>query len=108
MDFQIEANKDFEKGESQANPVLLEPIRSLRILAPEHFLGAINSDLTSKRAGVLGMSQEGGNAAIEAQAPLAELLRSAIDLRSITQGRGTFAMQYNHHEEVPQHIAQRI
>jgi elongation factor G len=108
MAFQIAANQAFKKGAGQASPVLLEPVMTAKITAPEQFMGAISSDLNGKRARVLGMSQEGGNAIIEAQVPLSEMLRYAIDLRSITQGRGTFSMEFSHDEEVPQHLAQRI
>jgi len=81
---------------------------SLTITAPEHFLGAISADLNGKRARVQGMNHAGGNAIIEATAPLAEMLRYAIDLRSITQGRGSFVMTYSHDEEVPAHLAGKI
>ncbi|MBI4498996.1 MAG: elongation factor G [Chloroflexi bacterium] len=108
MSFQIAGNQAFKKGAGQAHPVLLEPVMNVRITAPDQFMGAISSDLNGKRARVLGMTQEGGAAVVEAQVPLAEMLRYAIDLRSITQGRGSFTMEYSHDEEVPQHLAQRI
>lgn len=108
MAFQIASAQAFKKGAQSAHPVLLEPVMDVVITAPEQFMGAITSDLNSKRARVLGMGSQGGNAVIEAQAPLAEMLRYAIDLRSITQGRGTFTMKYSHDEEVPQHLASKI
>lgn len=108
MAFQIASSQAFKKGAQSANPVLLEPVMDVTITAPEQFMGAITSDLNSRRARVLGMGSQGGNAVVEAQAPLAEMLRYAIELRSITQGRGTFSMTYSHDEEVPQHLAQKI
>ncbi|MCX6023592.1 MAG: elongation factor G, partial [Chloroflexi bacterium] len=108
MAFQIAANQAFKKGAQLAHPVLLEPIMDITITAPEQFLGAISADLNGKRARVQGMNSIAGNAVIEAQTPLAEMLRYAIDLRSITQGRGTFVMTYSHDEEVPQHLAAKI
>jgi elongation factor G len=88
--------------------VLLEPIVEMSITVPESYTGDIMSDLNSKRAKVMGMAPESGNSVIEAQAPLAEVLRYATDLRSITQGRGSYRVQFSHYEEVPAHIAQRI
>jgi len=81
----------------------------MRIRVPDTNTGDIMSDLNGKRAKVHGMSpDEAGAAVIEAEAPLAEVLRYATDLRSITQGRGTFEMEFGHYEEVPSHIAQRV
>jgi elongation factor G len=70
--------------------------------------GDIISDLNTKRARVLGMNPEGEYNTIEAQAPLAEVQRYAIDLRSMTQGRGTYSMKFSHYEEVPAHVTQKI
>lgn len=108
MAFKIAGLQAFKKGISQGQPVLLEPIMNMTIVVPDTFTGAIISDLNSKRARVLGMNPEGETNVIKAQAPLAEVLRYAIDLRSITQGRGTFTMEFSHYEEVPQSIAQKI
>jgi elongation factor G len=108
MSFKIAASMALKNGVQQANPVLLEPIMSLTVYAPEQYMGDIIGDLTSKRARVIGMDQAGGMATIQALAPLAEVQRYATDLRSITQGRGTFTMRFDHYEEVPPHIAQTI
>ena len=108
MSFKIAGSHALRKGLSQGQPVLLEPIMNMRITVPEGFTGDVIGDLNSKRARVLGMSPEEGLNVIEAQAPLAEVIRYAIDLRSITQGRGSYQMEFSHYEEVPAHIAQKI
>ena len=81
---------------------------NVQITIPDAFTGDIMSDLNGKRAKVLGMSPGDGINIIDAQVPLAEMLRYAIDLRSITQGRGSYTMEFSHYEEVPAHLAQRI
>ena len=106
--FKIAAAQALKKGLSQGQPVLLEPIMNITITVPDTYTGDIASDLNTKRGRVLGMNPGGGVNIIEAQAPYAELLRYAIDLRSITQGRGHFAMEFNHYEEVPAHLSQKI
>ncbi len=108
MSFKIAGSHATRKGLSQGQPVLLEPIVTMKITVPESFTGDIIGGLNSKRAKVLGMHPQGGWNVIEAQAPLAEVQRYAIDLRSITQGRGSFQMEFSHYEQVPAHIAQRI
>jgi elongation factor G len=106
--FKIAGAAALKKGAQDTSPVLLEPIVNLTITVPEANTGDIMSDLNGKRAKVLGMTPEGSNNVIEAQAPLAEVLRYATDLRSITQGRGSYRVQFSHYEEVPAHVAQRI
>ncbi len=106
--FKIAGNHAVRKGLSQAQPVLLEPVMDMKITVPEGYIGDIISDLNGKRAKVLGMNPQGGLNVIEAKAPLAEVQRYAIDIRAMTQGRGSFQMELSHYEEVPAHIAQRI
>jgi elongation factor G len=108
MSFKIAAAQAFKKGLLQGQPVLLEPIVNMTIVVPDSFTGDIISDLNSKRARVLGMTPQGSTNVIQAQAPLAEIQRYAIALRSITQGRGTFSTEFSHYEEVPAQIAQKI
>jgi len=108
ISFKIAAAHAFRKGVSEGQPVLLEPIVNVQITIPDGFTGDVMSDLNGKRAKVLGMTPGDGINVIDAQAPLAEMLRYAIDLRSITQGRGAYTMEFSHYEEVPQHITQRI
>jgi elongation factor G len=106
--FKIAGAQALKKGLSQGQPVLLEPIMNLTITVPEMYTGDIASDLNTKRGRVLGMNPSDGINVIQAQAPYAELLRYAIDLRSMTQGRGSFAMEFDHYEEVPAHTSQKI
>jgi elongation factor G len=108
MSFKIAGAQAFKKGLSQGQPVLLEPVMNMTITIPDSFTGDIIGDINTKRARVIGMNPEGGLNVIQAQAPLAEILRYAIDLRSITQGRGTFTTEFSHYEEVPAPIAQKI
>ncbi|MFC1978938.1 elongation factor G [Chloroflexota bacterium] len=108
MSFKIAGLQAFRKGVAEANPVLLEPIMTMAVTVPDSFMGDVMSDLNTKRAKVMGMNPEDGMTTIEAQAPLSEVLRYATDLRSITQGRGTFTMEMSHYEEVPAHLAQKI
>jgi elongation factor G len=106
--FKIAAAQALKKGLSQGQPVLLEPIMNLTITVPEMYTGDIASDLNTKRGRVLGMSPSDGINVIQAQAPYTELLRYAIDVRSMTQGRGSFIMEFDHYEEVPVHLSQKI
>ena len=108
ISFKIAASQALKKGLSQGQPVLLEPIMRLQVVVPEAFIGDIIGDLNTKRARVLGMNPQDGNQLIEAQIPLAEVLRYAIDLRSMTQGRGTYKLDYSHYEEVPPHVVEKI
>ncbi|MCJ7669350.1 MAG: elongation factor G [Dehalococcoidia bacterium] len=106
--FKIAGAQALKKGLSQGQPVLVEPIMNLTITVPEMYTGDITSDLNTKRGRVLGMNPANGINVIEAQAPYAELLRYALNLRSLTQGRGSFVMGFDHYEEVPAHLSQKI
>ena len=98
----------FKKGFMEASPVLLEPIMNVEVRVPEAYMGDIIGDLNKKRGRILGMDPENGYQIIRAQAPQAELFRYATDLRSITQGRGSFTMTFDHYEEVPANIAEQV
>jgi len=106
--FKIAGAQALKKGLSQGNPVLLEPIMNVKVTVPGDLTGDIIGDLNTKRARVGGMYPEGDNNIIEAQVPLAEILRYAIDLKSMTQGRATYTMEPSHYEEVPAHVAQKV
>jgi elongation factor G len=106
--FKIAGAGALKKGMAEGQPVLLEPIMNIKITVPEDLTGDIIGDLNTKRARVQGMSPGGGVNIIEAQVPLAEILRYAIDLKSITQGRGSYKATFSHYEEVPAHVAQKI
>ena len=106
--FKIAGSHALRKGVPQAQPVLLEPIMNVKITVPEAFTGDVMGDLNGKRAHISGMNPQDGINVIEAQAPLSEMLRYSIGLRSMTQGRGNYTVEFSHYEEVPAHIAQKI
>jgi elongation factor G len=106
--FQIAGREVFKKTFMQAGPVLLEPIMDVRITVPEEYMGDIMSDLNTRRGRVQGMEQTRGKGIITAQVPMAEMQRYAIDLRSMTQGRGIYTMKLSHYEPVPAHIAEQV
>jgi elongation factor G len=106
--FEIAGMQAVKQGVQQAKPVLLEPIMRIEVRVPESFTGDVISDLNSKRAKVHGMTPEDGETVISAEAPQAEIQRYATDLRSLTQGRGSFTTEFDHYEEVPAHIAQKV
>ncbi|MGB9867449.1 MAG: elongation factor G [Bacillota bacterium] len=108
MAFKIASSMAFKKGCLEANPVLLEPIMSVEVIVPEAFMGDVMGDLNKKRGRILGMETRGNSQVIRALVPLAEMRRYAIDLRSITQGRGIYSMKFDHYEEVPQNVAEVI
>ncbi|MEG1311043.1 MAG: elongation factor G [Peptostreptococcaceae bacterium] len=109
MAFKLAASAAFKKGMEQAQPVLLEPIMKLKITIPEEYMGDIMGDINKRRGKILGMAPDDrGKQVIYAQAPQAETFKYAIDLRSMTQGRGYFEMELEKYEEVPFQIAQKI
>jgi elongation factor G len=108
MAFKIAGSMGFKKGVIQADPVLLEPIMTMEITVPEDTMGDVIGDLNARRGRVLGMDGVGNTKVIRAQVPMAEVLRYASNLRSMTGGRGNFTMEFSHYEEVPPHLAERI
>jgi elongation factor G len=92
----------------QAKPCLLEPIMNVEITVPENYAGDIMGNLNGRRGRVQGMDPKGGSTSIKAQVPLAEMLSYASDLTSMTQGRGTYAMEFDHYDIVPQPITDKI
>lgn len=109
MAFKIASAMALRKGVLQAKPVLLEPIYAVEVVVPESYMGDVIGDLNTKRGRIQGMEPIGGGLGrVKAQVPLAEMFRYSIDLRSITQGRGTFDMNFSHYEDVPARIAESI
>jgi elongation factor G len=108
MAFQIAGSLAIRKAALDANPVLLEPIQDVEIRIPERFLGDVMSDLNTKRGKIAGTEPGNGWQIVRAQVPEAEMLRFALDLRSITQGRGFFTMKFDHYEEMPSHLAKSL
>jgi elongation factor G len=106
--FKIAGAQAFKKGIAEGRPILLEPIMNLKVTVPSDLTGEIIGDLNTKRARVMGMNPEGDMNVIEAQVPLSEIQRYSIDLKSMTQGRATYTMEFDHNEEVPAQITQKI
>lgn len=109
MAFKVASVMALRKGALQAKPALLEPIYDVQINVPASFMGDVIADLNGKRGRIQGMEPiEGGQGVIKAQVPMSEMFKYAIDLRSITQGRGRFDVNFSHYDEVPQRIADII
>jgi elongation factor G len=109
VSFEIAGSHALSDGIRQANPTLLEPVMLARITVPESDTGDIMGDLNGKRARILGMlPNDDGTTTVEAEVPQAEMLRYATDLRSQTQGRGTFTIEFDHYDEVPVHLIPRV
>ena len=107
--FEIAGSHALSKGIKEAGSVLLEPIMQARITVPDAYAGDVIGDLNSKRARILGMTPQGdGTTLLEVEVPQAEMLRYGTDLRSQTQGRGSFSIEFDHYAEVPQHRVERI
>ncbi len=108
MAFKIAASMAFKEGCKQAKSVILEPIMKVEITVPEEYMGDVIGDVNSRRGRLEGMEPEGGNQVIRAFIPLSEMFGYATDLRSKTQGRGTYSMEPSHYEEVPKSILDTI
>ena len=106
--FKTAGSIGFKAAMQEARPVLLEPIMNVDVTVPDEFTGDVMSDLNTRRARVQGMNPLGGSTVISAQVPQAEMLKYATELRSLTQGRGSYTMSFSHYEEVPAHIGQQI
>jgi len=108
MAFKIAGSMGFKAGAAKAGPVLLEPIMDVEVVTPEAFMGDVIGDLNSRRGKIQGMNPRAGAQVITAQVPLADMFGYATDLRSKTQGRATYTMQFGHYAQVPNNIAETI
>ncbi|MFN8026455.1 MAG: elongation factor G [Acidimicrobiia bacterium] len=108
MAFKIAGSMAFKKAAKAANPVLLEPIMAVEVVTPEDYMGDVIGDLSSRRGRVEGMEQRGNAHVVRAQVPLGEMFGYATDLRSRTQGRATYTMQFDSYQQVPAAIAEEI
>ncbi|WP_199248022.1 elongation factor G [[Phormidium] sp. ETS-05] len=108
MAFKIAGSMAIKEGVMKASPVLLEPMMKVEVEVPENFLGDVMGDLNSRRGQIEGMGSEQGIAKVKAKVPLAEMFGYATDIRSKTQGRGIFTMEFSHYEEVPRNVAETI
>jgi elongation factor G len=108
MAFKIAASMCFKRAVQEASPTLLEPIMKLEVTVPEENMGDVMGDLNGRRGRVLGMDSQGRYQIIMAQAPMAEVLKYALDLNAMTAGRGSFQMELSHYEEVPAQLAEKV
>ena len=108
MAFKIAGSMAFKEGVSKADPVLLEPVMKVEIEVPDQYLGDVMGDVSRRRGNLSGTSMKGTSQIIRADIPLSEMFGYATDLRSNTQGRGTFSMELSHYAEVPRNVAEKI
>ncbi len=108
MAFKIAGSMGFKEGARQAHPILLEPLMSIEILTPEEFMGQVVADLTSRRGKTTRVEYRGGTNVIVGDVPLANMFGYATDLRSLTQGRATFTLQFSHYSPVPASVSEEI
>ena len=106
--FEIAARAAFREGIPKCSPKLLEPIMKVEVVTPEEYMGDVIGDLNSRRGQVTGMDQRANARVIMAKVPLANMFGYVNTLRSMSQGRGQFTMQFDHYEQVPQHVADEI
>ena len=108
MSFEIAGNQALRKGVADASPILLEPIMKLTVNAPDAYTGEVMSDLNTKRARILGVTPQDGYTEIIAEVPKAEVQRYSQDLRSVSQGRGNYQLEFDHYEPVPPNLEPRV
>ena len=108
MAFKITGSMAFKDGVKKCNPVLLEPMMKVEVEVPEDYLGSVIGDLSSRRGQVEGQSIDDGQSKVQSKVPLAEMFGYATQLRSMTQGRGIFSMEFSHYEEIPRNVAEAI
>ncbi|MGH2696838.1 MAG: elongation factor G, partial [Actinomycetota bacterium] len=106
--FKVAGQIALREASKRADPVLLEPVMQIEVVTPEEYMGDVIADLTSRRGKVERMEQRGGSQSIRVLVPLAEMFGYATDLRSRTQGRATYTMQFHSYQEVPSNIAKEI
>jgi elongation factor G len=109
MAFKVAAAHAIQQGVREAKPCLLEPVTEIEVEVPDDFMGDVTGDLNSRRGRILGMEPSGpGKQTVRASVPEAEVLRYSTDLRSMTQGRGTYTIKFSHYDEVPDHVAKEL
>ena len=108
MAFKLAASMCFKEGARKANPIILEPIMKVEVEVPEEFMGDVIGDLNRRRGQINAMDERAGNKIVDAFVPLSEMFGYSTDLRSSTQGRATYSMEFDHYEEVPKNVAEEI
>ncbi|MBI3957858.1 MAG: elongation factor G, partial [Chloroflexi bacterium] len=106
--FQTAGREGFKQAMREAKPALLEPIYNIQVTVPDEYMGDVMGDLNTRRGRVQGMEQRGNRTIVRAQVPLAEILRYGTDLRSMTQGRGIYSIEFDHYDPVPSHLNDAI
>ncbi|MDD3592088.1 MAG: elongation factor G [Sulfurovum sp.] len=108
MAFKLAGSMGFREGAKMANPVILEPLMKVEVEVPEEYMGDVIGDVSKRRGQVNGMDDRAGNKIVNAFVPLSEMFGYSTDLRSMTQGRATYSMEFDHYEEVPTNVAKEI
>jgi elongation factor G len=108
MSFKIAASIGFKEAAREANPKILEPLMKVEVEVPEEYMGDVIGDLNRRRGQVNSMSDRSGNKIVDAHVPLSEMFGYSTDLRSSTQGRATYSMEFDHYEEVPKNVSEEI
>jgi elongation factor G len=108
MAFKIAGSMALKDAASKAKPVLLEPVMKIEVVVPDEYMGAVNGDLISRRGRLEGMELKGATQIIRAMVPLSEMFGYATELRSRTQGRGSFTMHFGRYEEAPASVTEEV
>jgi elongation factor G len=108
MAFKIAGSMGFKEGAKQGKPVLLEPVMKVEVVTPEDYLGPVNGDLNRRRGILQGTDESAAGRIIRAEVPLAEMFGYATDLRSMTQGRATYSMEFARYVEAPANVAEAV
>lgn len=108
MAFEFAGSIGFKEGARKADPYILEPIMAVEVTTPEEYMGTVMGDLNSRRGRIEGMTERAGAQVINAKVPLSEMFGYSTDLRSMTQGRASYSMEFSHYEEVPRNVAEEI
>ena len=108
MAFKTAAHLAFKKGMTEASPVLLEPIMNVEVMVADTYLGDVMGDFNTRRGRIMGVDSLGRLQVVKAQVPQSEMFQYAIQLRSMTSGRGTFTMEFSHYDTVPEEVSKKI
>ena len=108
MAFKVAGSKAFKEAVMKANPVLLEPIFKVEVTVPDNYMGDVIGDISARRGRIEGSDIENGTATVRGFVPLSQMFGYATDLRSRTQGRGIYTMQFDHFEKLPESLAEKI
>ena len=108
MAFKIAASMALKEAKNKCKPVLLEPIMKVQVIVPDEYLGNVMGDISSRRGNIIGTEQRANAQIIKAQVPLKEMFGYATDLRSFSQGRGNYVMQFSHYAQAPKSVVEEV